>query len=551
MRISAFAAVFFMIMTSLSSPEATDEWKVPFVYYAPPHTSSDPDDAHHDNENNYKQPSFRELQTSLRYYREMAEGVVRKLSISHEVARRTEQILFPHHDHSTCRSPESMQSPSFLSCRLEERITKTAILLAKNSLVLERLLRPFLVIVGYSPIGSSSKSSENSNLFATSSSTNTQFTFPPSNNYSHNQQKSPDHSLARYIPPYKPNQSNIDQDLDEATYDSASHIPTHLVRDWTASGKTIREDTHNWILDQLFRLQESCSSMDTDLELEPSHCTSTLSPVLVPGAGMARLAFDIAFARGSKDETSNMLDYPFTVQAVDNSIVMAAAAFHILHFNYTNAIDREHLEVFPFVADPCTNEVNSQLRWESEIFPEDDVLEQFRHLHNQQSSNRPNLSYVVGDFVSVYASPRRHAMFGSIATCFFIDTATNIYEYILTIRNALRVGGVWINVGPVQWNRNAQLQPSVDELKEIISLAGFKIMHWEVSNKLLAYRHPNDILNGTRSEAYRPLKFVAVLQPDDCAHDEVKATDDEDIISSMEQLRQATGRRSIFTSTKM
>ncbi|KAL3756344.1 hypothetical protein ACHAWU_007295 [Discostella pseudostelligera] len=553
MRRSAFAAIFFMIMTSISSPEATDEWKVPFVYYVPPHTStsSDPGDAPHNNENNDQQPSFRELQTSLRYYREMAEGVIKKLSISHEVARRTEQLLFPHHDHSTCRSPERLQSSSFLSCRLEEKISKSAILLEKNSIVLERLLKPFPVIVGHSTIGSSSKTSENSNLFATSSSTNTQFTFPPSNNDSKTHQHSMQLTLTRYIPPYKPSQTNIDQDLDEATYDSASHILTHLVRDWTDSGKTIRTDTHNWILDQVFRLHGSCTSMDTDLELEPSHCTSTLSPVLVPGAGMARLAFDIAFARGDRSETSNIHYYPFTVQAVDNSIVMASAAFHILHFNYINDHDREHLEVFPFVADPYTNEVNSQLRWTSEIFPEDDVLEQFRHLHNQQSSNRPNLSYVIGDFVSVYASPSRHAMFGSIATCFFIDTATNIYEYILTIRNALRVGGVWINVGPVQWHRNAQLQPSVDELKEIISLCGFKIIHWEVSDKLLAYRHPNDILNGTRSEAYRPLKFVVVLQPDDCAHDEVKASDDEDLISSMEQLRQATGRRSIFTSTKI
>lgn len=34
-----------------------------------------------------------------------------------------------------------------------------------------------------------------------------------------------------------------------------------------------------------------------------------------------------------------------------------------------------------------------------------------------------------------------------IATCFFIDTAKNIVEYLETIYNALKFGGTWINIG--------------------------------------------------------------------------------------------------------
>ena len=548
-------------MSSTSLLEANDEWYAPFVYWVIHPDSSASDDDHNYCKNTAIQPSFLELNTSLKHYREMADGIIRKLSISHEVARRTEQVLFPHHDHDRC--PES-SVPSFLSCRLEEKITQSAMLLEQNSLILERLLRPFPVIVRHSTSPCSSlMPPEYVDQHTSSSTSNTHFTFPPpiNNSYSHRTSRHDEmkSTLARYIPPYKQIESIDSQHLDEATYNSASHVITHLVRDWTASGRTIRADTYDWILDQLFRLHENCNSIDENLEPDPSHCgrQKSVSPVLVPGAGMARLAFDIAFARGDRSEPNNKQYYPFDVEAVDNSIVMAAAAHHILHNNFTDHDRQEYVEVFPFVADPLTNEVHSQQRWQSEIFPEDVVSQKIHQLHDkQQSSNdhRPNLSYIIGDFVSLYTSPDRHAMFGSIATCFFIDTATNIYEYILAIRNLLRVGGVWINVGPVQWHQNAQLQPSVDELKEIISLSGFEIRYWEMSEKLGAYRHPDDILIGTRAEAYRPLKFVVVLQPNNITPGEIKWNVDEEDLnlhSSIEKLRQATGRKSMLHNIKI
>jgi len=190
------------------------------------------------------------------------------------------------------------------------------------------------------------------------------------------------------------------------------------------------------------------------------------------------------------------------------------------------------------------NEVDTQQRWESADFPEEKITKIIERLALQHSYHKPNLSYVIGDFVSLYALPSKHGMYGSIATCYFIDTATNIYEYILTIRHLLRVGGVWINLGPVQWHRNAQLQPSTDELKDMILLAGFTIIHWEISDKLLAYRHPQDILSGTRVEAYRPLKFVVVLGSiGNDVQDETAETPHDDLFSSLQKLHQVTGRK--------
>lgn len=266
----------------------------------------------------------------------------------------------------------------------------------------------------------------------------------------------------------------------------------------------------------------------------------SLSPVLVPGAGLARLAFDIAFSHSHDADGTSMRHYPFAVEAVDNSLVMGAAAYNLIN----RAIEGDTLTIYPKVADPHINEVDSQKRWQPATFPENDVLDHYQFLEKQQSSHRPSLSYVVADFVTVYASPAKHAVFGSILTSFFIDTATNIYEYILTVRNLLRVGGVWMNLGPVQWHGNAQLKPSTEELKDIIELSGFQIVTWEISESLMAYRLNDDIVAGTRVEAYRPLKFVAILQPDESA---VKSEAQEgNLQSSLFRMRQLTGRKVVM-----
>ena len=348
-------------------------------------------------------------------------------------------------------------------------------------------------------------------------------------------------SLARYIPPYTNSSHIVNEQFEEEPYDSATHVITHLSRDWTENGESIRQDTYDWIVDQL------CNYHDYFHDESDTKCVSPLSPVLIPGAGLARLAFDIAFVNNRNDTNGRQMKEcnPFIVEAVDNSVVMAAAAYHVLHHAANRRTDDTALlTVYPFVSDPLMNEVDTQRRWESADFPEEKITKIIERLALQHSYHKPNLSYVIGDFVSLYALPSKHGMYGSIATCYFIDTATNIYEYILTIRNLLRVGGIWINLGPVQWHRNAQLQPSTNELKDMILLAGFSIVHWEISDKLLAYRHPQDILSGTRVEAYRPLKFVVVLGSNgNDVQDETAETPHDDLFSSLQKLHQVTGRK--------
>ncbi len=62
-------------------------------------------------------------------------------------------------------------------------------------------------------------------------------------------------------------------------------------------------------------------------------------------------------------------------------------------------------------------------------------------------------------------------------TCFFIDTAKNIIDYIETIHNVLKTGGVWINFGPLQYHfaeiQEYSLELSLQQVEHIVLASGF------------------------------------------------------------------------------
>ena len=495
---------------------SSEDWQAQFYYAGPVLPSTD-----RDGSKLVELPSFIELNTAIRHYREMASGIIQQLSISHEIALRTEKILYPPNQNTT----------KLLSQHLERKISKAAQLLEHNAFVLEKILKPFPVSAIEPEAADFLYKMDEENL-------------PDEDVDSSSDLK---HTIARYIPPFSA--ANGDNANEEKPYAEAVQIIAHLTRDWTREGAILR-DEFNWIKEQLW-------SYHRDSMISTSE--SALSPILVPGAGIGRLAFDLAFEENNDCSDDYFVHYQFAVEAMDNSIVMAAAAHHLFHIhsndNNGNITDdqiynRGQLKIYPFVADSLSNEVDTEWRWDSAHIPEHSVLHKLSQLNDPQILQRPKLSYTIGDFVTTYSSPSKRGKYGSLVSVFFIDTATNIYEYILTIKHALKDGGVWINLGPVQWHSNSQLQPSTNELREMIEAAGFEVKHWEVSEKLVAYRHQDDLdstyskdrgSRSTRSEAYRPLRFVATLNTDAPSGDE----QEESLLSSIQKVRLSTGRRSI------
>lgn len=374
-----------------------------------------------------------------------------------------------------------------LSIRIQQRIERLAECYESDERVLRRLLRPF-------PVVTALPSRETIYLARQSNETNSAKIPLPSSPNTTNSKLFRFNAGTSSRPSFQPvNNSN-----NENAYDSGTQVVAHLVRDWTESGKVIRQNIYDWCRIQLDRFCRRSKIKDR-----------ILSRVLVPGAGLGRLAYDLFYKGG------------YTVEANEISPVMAAVAYSILQANANGTIH-------PYAMDSMANEVNSASRYDSINFPDVDM----HHCKmNYDSACNNSLSFTVGDFVGDYYSSQNES-FDAIVTCFFIDTATNLYDYMDLIWQLLVPDGIWINVGPVQWHGNALLRPSVDELYDLIIYGyGMEVLHWKVDKIPVPYRQGEDnddnrdsangnynsrkrnddgrsFVRSTDYSAYRPLRFV-------------------------------------------
>ncbi|XP_022106603.1 carnosine N-methyltransferase-like isoform X2 [Acanthaster planci] len=92
-----------------------------------------------------------------------------------------------------------------------------------------------------------------------------------------------------------------------------------------------------------------------------------------------------------------------------------------------------------------------------------------------------DFSMVAGDFLEVYTTP---AQWDCVATCFFIDTAHNILDYIETIYKILKPGGLWINLGPLLYHfenmaKESSVEIAYDVLRKVIIDFSFVMLREE------------------------------------------------------------------------
>lgn len=84
-----------------------------------------------------------------------------------------------------------------------------------------------------------------------------------------------------------------------------------------------------------------------------------------------------------------------------------------------------------------------------------------------------SLIHVEGDFTTEF---KRHDKFDVIVTLFFIDTARNLLHYFETIRDLLKPGGVWINLGPLLYGSRPFVELSLDEIIDILESMEFRFI---------------------------------------------------------------------------
>ena len=155
--------------------------------------------------------------------------------------------------------------------------------------------------------------------------------------------------------------------------------------------------------------------------------------LLLPGAGLGRLLFELAL-------------HGFHVTGNEISYHQLLASNFILN----NTKHANQYTIYPF-AHTFTNVTSRENQLKRYTIPDVHPGEAFAE---RQAKGLPvgGMQMSAGDFVLSYSTPESNQTFDSVVTVFFIDTAPNLLRYIETVRNCLKTGGLWINIGPLLWH---------------------------------------------------------------------------------------------------
>jgi len=239
--------------------------------------------------------------------------------------------------------------------------------------------------------------------------------------------------------------------------DKVNSIFKQLVREWTDQGFNERKTCFEPILteiDTYFKDWKDKSAVH----------------VLVPGAGLGRLPFEIA-KRG------------FSCQGNEYSLFMLFTSNFIL-----NKCKDRYIHTFYPWAQHYTNNVRSADQLTAVRFPD---------INPGDLPTNSDFSMAAGNFIEIYTEVEA---WECVSTTFFIDTAPNVIDYIETIWNILKPGGIWVNIGPLLWHNspefsdNDSIEPSFEIIREIIISFGFEFIKEETNVSSYYTQNPHSML---------------------------------------------------------
>lgn len=223
----------------------------------------------------------------------------------------------------------------------------------------------------------------------------------------------------------------VDFDISFSNQQKIRSVLIQIYREWSHEGAIERQQCYQPILEKL-------------KELFP---VSNGIQVLVPGCALGRLPYEIACLGFSVQGNEFAYEMILTSQLIFNDI--APVVKH---------------SVYPRVHN-WSNHRNFTDMFEKVEFPDIDVFK------------ITDLSIAAGEFVEVYRT--QNEVWDVVVTCFFIDTAPNILEYIETIHKILNPNGRWINLGPLTYHYSEStddlsIELSLEELIYAVQKMGFK-----------------------------------------------------------------------------
>ena len=233
----------------------------------------------------------------------------------------------------------------------------------------------------------------------------------------------------------------------------------YIIRDWTKENKEERELNYTPIINEVQKY------------IKPG------SKILVPGGGLCRLSYEI----GKLGYEVDINEY-----GVINLI--------LCDFIFNNS-QKDKYSFQPLIR--CFNN----------FLKEDDIFKKYTFPDEDIKLEKGKLKMLPGDFTQILNGV--NDFYECVVTCFFIDTAKNILEYIEIIERVLKKGGIWINFGPLSYHWTSSNEISIelpyDKLKETIINYGFEILS-EDDNREINYCEIKDFL---KNDYFRCVFFTA------------------------------------------
>ncbi|OAQ93803.1 hypothetical protein VFPFJ_02966 [Purpureocillium lilacinum] len=199
--------------------------------------------------------------------------------------------------------------------------------------------------------------------------------------------------------------------------DKARSTIRQFYRDWTEEGAAEREACYGPVM----------RAMERERTRLPD---SGPLKVLVPGAGLGRLVFELC--RSGYVAEGNEISYH---QLMASSYILnecQAAGKHTIYpwvHTFSNHLTRaNHLRGYkvPDIHPATTLAADSQ--------------------------TVGGMSMCAADFLCLYGDDAHQEAYDAVASVFFLDTAPNLIRYLEVIYHCLRPGGVLINIGPLLWH---------------------------------------------------------------------------------------------------
>jgi len=171
--------------------------------------------------------------------------------------------------------------------------------------------------------------------------------------------------------------------------------------------------------------------------------------VLCPGSGLGRLPLEIC----RKGYCSQGNEYSYFMLITGN-------------FMLNNTTRVEQHTIYPFI-----HQISNVSCWQDQFRPV-----KIPDINPVELQSGSDFSYTAGDFVEVY-SPQKDS-WDAIVTCFFLDTANNIIQFVEVIYNILKPGGWWFNLGPLLYHYadmmfEQSIELSQDELIHVVKKSWF------------------------------------------------------------------------------